>query len=63
MYVANVMECFFFVYTQKHSIMLVVEKDDDFLSEVIPQLEHFYFNVYVKELAHNMQTWLNQVLT
>lgn len=51
MYVTNTRECFFFVYTYQQSIIVVVERDEEFLSEAVPRLEYFYFNHYIKELV------------
>ncbi|XP_049271313.1 uncharacterized protein LOC125758313 [Rhipicephalus sanguineus] len=51
MYVTNTHECFFFVYTNKHSVTTVVPRDDGFLSEAVPKMEYFYFNYYLKHLV------------
>ncbi|XP_054926413.2 uncharacterized protein [Dermacentor andersoni] len=51
MYVTNTTQCFFFVYTSKQTVPIVVERDEHFLSEAIPRLEHFYFNFYIKHLV------------
>uniref|UniRef100_A0A224YYM8 Protein containing YqaJ domain n=1 Tax=Rhipicephalus zambeziensis TaxID=60191 RepID=A0A224YYM8_9ACAR len=50
MYVTNTKECFFFVYSRKQSIIVVVERDEDFLSVNIPKLESFFYLFYMKQL-------------
>ncbi|XP_049275829.1 uncharacterized protein LOC125760140 [Rhipicephalus sanguineus] len=50
MYVTNTKECFFFVYSRKQSIIVVVERDEAFLSANIPKLESFFYSFYMKEL-------------
>lgn len=43
MYVCNLEVCFFFVYTSKQSVTVVVPRDDSFLSSAVRALEAFYF--------------------
>lgn len=50
MYVTNTRQCFF-VYTSKQDIIVAVKRDEEFLSEAVPRLEHFYFNYYMKGLV------------
>ncbi|XP_075550313.1 uncharacterized protein LOC142583710 [Dermacentor variabilis] len=50
MYVTNTTECFFFVYTSKQDITIVVDRDEDFLARNIPRLETFYYSYYIKQL-------------
>lgn len=50
MYVTNTEQCFFFVYSRKQSVTIVVERDEAFLSENIPKLEHFFYSFYIKQL-------------
>nr|XP_050023413.1 uncharacterized protein LOC126517661 [Dermacentor andersoni] len=50
MYFTNTTECFFFVYTSKQDITIVVDRDEDFLARNIPLLEAFYYSYYIKQL-------------
>ena len=43
MYVLNVKKCHFFVYSKKDSVHLVIDRDEEFLSGLIPKIEEFYF--------------------
>ncbi|XP_077525627.1 uncharacterized protein LOC144166440 [Haemaphysalis longicornis] len=43
MYVCNLELCFFFVYTSKQSVTIVVPRDDSFLCSAVRALEEFYF--------------------
>lgn len=52
MYVTNTSRCFFFVYSSVQSIVIVVQRDEAFLAQSVPVLEHFYFSFYIKELLH-----------
>ncbi|XP_077532385.1 uncharacterized protein LOC144162228 [Haemaphysalis longicornis] len=52
MYVTNTKDCFFFVYSSKQSVTIVVERDEAFLAATIPQLQHFYCSYYLKQLVH-----------
>lgn len=51
MFICNVQECFFFVYTQKQNIIVCVQRDDGFLSEAVGALEDFYFAYLLPELS------------
>lgn len=45
MYICGIHECFFlFVYSHKHSVTVVVDRDDSFLSESVWRLADFYFS-------------------
>ncbi|XP_077498689.1 uncharacterized protein LOC144109766 [Amblyomma americanum] len=43
MYICNINECFFFVYSTRQSITLIVERDSHFLCSAVRSLEDFYF--------------------
>lgn len=51
MYVCNVAECFFFVYSSAQSIVVVVERNNLFLSYAVRALEEFYFTFLLPALA------------
>ncbi|XP_072140184.1 uncharacterized protein [Dermacentor andersoni] len=51
MHVTSTTMCVFFVYSSKQTVTIVVERDEHFLSEAIPRLEHFYFNFYNQHLV------------
>nr|XP_054920619.1 uncharacterized protein LOC126517764 [Dermacentor andersoni] len=51
MYLLNAKQCFFFVYSKKQSVTMVVGRDDAFLQEAIPTLEQFYFQWILCELV------------
>lgn len=51
MCVTNTTECFFFVYSSKQDLIILVERDEAFLAESIPRLQWFYHKYYIKLLA------------
>ncbi|KAM7307851.1 uncharacterized protein ISCGN_011487 [Ixodes scapularis] len=53
MYVTNTTQCFFYVYSSKQDVIILVERDEGFLSEAVPRLELFYFRYYLKELLQS----------
>lgn len=42
----------FFVYSEKESLTVHVDKDDSFLQEAIPSLEKFYFGSLLPAAAN-----------
>lgn len=52
LYVLNMDHALFYVYTSQQQIIVTVKRDDSFLAEFIPKLEHFYFTYYLKALAN-----------
>ncbi|XP_042142268.1 uncharacterized protein LOC121833207 [Ixodes scapularis] len=53
MYVTKTSQRFFYVYSSKHDVTILVERDEGFLSEAVPRLELFYFRYYLKELIQS----------
>lgn len=51
MYILNVKECMFYIYSRVQSACVNVRRSDEFLSEVIPKLESFYFSYLVQRLC------------
>ncbi|XP_077552929.1 uncharacterized protein LOC144167585 [Haemaphysalis longicornis] len=51
LYVLNLSDALFFVYSKKQSITVEVKRNDKFLAEYIPKLECFYFTHLLKALA------------
>ncbi|KAH9382831.1 hypothetical protein HPB48_023393 [Haemaphysalis longicornis] len=52
MYVTNTKDCFFFVYSTKQSVAVVVETDEAFLAVTTPRLQQFYCFYHLKQLVH-----------
>lgn len=52
MYVVNVNQCDFFVYSPAGHVCITVTKDDSLLQELIPKMEAFYFNSYLPMLCN-----------
>lgn len=44
MYICGIQECFFYVYSNKQSVTVVVNRDEGFLCESVRRLEEFYFS-------------------
>jgi len=40
-------ECDFFIYNNIKPELLLVKKDEQFLSDIIPKLKHFYYSLYL----------------
>lgn len=55
MYVTNLSFCHLFVYSPVSSVLVILQKDDIFLSELIPRLEKFFFTLYLPKLYYNSQ--------
>ncbi|CAN7940140.1 unnamed protein product [Ixodes hexagonus] len=51
MYVLNLKECLFFVYTSVDSVIVVVDRDDTFLDISVRCLEAFYYSHYLPALV------------
>jgi hypothetical protein len=56
MYVSGATMCGLFVYCPCGSIVVEVHKDDDFLSELIPELQSFYFLHYLPAIRQNAKS-------
>lgn len=50
MYITNIKLAHFYVFTTAQQADILVERDDSFLSEVVPKLERFYFEHYLTQL-------------
>ena len=51
MYCTGAKECDFFIYTPKfESVLLTIQRDEDFLNVYIPKVEKFYFNYLLSNL-------------
>ncbi|CAN7999437.1 unnamed protein product [Ixodes pacificus] len=46
LYVLNLQKAVFYVYSPKGSESILVKREDGFLAETIPKLEHFYFTYF-----------------
>ncbi|KAH6934916.1 hypothetical protein HPB50_001837 [Hyalomma asiaticum] len=51
LYVLQLRECWFYVYTPKDTMTLRIARDEDYLAEAIPKLRNFYFVHYLPNLA------------
>lgn len=51
LYILGIKDALLFVYSAKHSVSVIIERDDVFLAEFIPKLESFYFYQLLKRLA------------
>ncbi|KAH9378896.1 hypothetical protein HPB48_010815 [Haemaphysalis longicornis] len=51
LYVLNLTDALFFVYSKKQSITVEVKRNDKFLAEYIPKMECFYFTHLLKALG------------
>ncbi|XP_064476125.1 uncharacterized protein LOC135390034 [Ornithodoros turicata] len=51
MYIAGVQKAHFYVYTTKQQADILVQRDEQFLCEVVPKLEKFYFEHYLQRLT------------
>ena len=47
MFVAHLTSCHFCIYSSKQNIVVLVNRDENFLSECIPKLSIFYFDFYL----------------
>jgi len=50
MYILNIKTCHFVVYSSKDCVHLIIGKNENFLLDIIPKLEIFYFDYYIKVL-------------
>ena len=50
MYILGISLCHFFVFPEVDSISLIVARDEDFLSDVVPKMEKFYFEYFFPSL-------------
>ena len=47
MYITGLDKCHFFVYSECDSVHIIIEKDKEFLAEIIPKIEYFYFKYFL----------------
>lgn len=47
MFTTGLNECDFFIFNNIKPELLLVKKDEQFLSDIIPKLEHFYYSFYL----------------
>ena len=52
MYIVGVDLCHSFIYSPFDYLYIKVKRDEEFLSEIIPKLEYFYFNYFIKLLTN-----------
>jgi len=50
MYILGIDICHFVVYSSSDYVHLVVPRDESFLLEVIPKIEHFYYSYFINLL-------------
>ncbi|XP_077488648.1 uncharacterized protein LOC144099309 [Amblyomma americanum] len=50
LYILNLQWAIFYVYSPKHSVIVKVVRDEAFLWELIPKMEHFYFKFLIQRL-------------
>ena len=52
---SNVVECDLFLWSpmEDGSVLLNIKKDDEFLKNLVPKLDKFYFQFYLKPFLHN----------
>ncbi len=50
MYILAIHVCHFFVYSSFDQIHILVHRDEEFLSSVIPKIETFYFTYFIPAL-------------
>ncbi|XP_065164667.1 uncharacterized protein [Atheta coriaria] len=53
LYVLGLNSCHFFVYSLEDHVHIIIQRDEQFLSEVIPKIENFYFKYFITLLKTN----------
>lgn len=51
LYITNLTRAILFVYSTAQNASIFIERNDQFLSQAIPKLEHFYFSSLMKHLC------------
>lgn len=56
MYITKIELCDLFIYSPQGSVLIKIGRDEELLSQLVPHLEQFYFNNYIKSLNAKYST-------